>query len=194
MKRSVLISSKKLKITRILNYQNTQEEFKSSGPIGVINNYFQNTINNSGLSNLAKKFLFNIGTIVDNYHGDTNTLDAKLISNYNNAYEKLNDQNEIYVIAIATIVAENSCAYWKKNMANWQQYLLRNSGITTKSSLNVQFSWGDVGKADVAGAVGGAVGSVVTGCAEVTLGACAGAGAAGGAVGGSVTSVLSQLL
>ncbi len=163
--------------------------FKSA-PISF-DEYFLNTINNSVLSDTTKAFLKNIGTILDN-NSDLDKINIALNSNYSKAYNVIKNKSEIYVVAIATIVAKSSTAYWKKNLQNWLKY--SSLSKKNKSMLSTQSIFSGVGKADVAGAIGGAVGSLVSGCGELTLGACTAAGAAGGGVASSVGAFLENIL
>ena len=103
---------------------------------------------------------------------------------------------EVQYILIASAVARNSAAYW----ANYQINLANASNVvanTNKKRLDKTggFSWGNVGKADVAGAIGGMFGGAVAGAMAGGIGAPAGAtaGTVRGAIAGSVGVAVYQI-
>jgi len=94
--------------------------------------------------------------------------------------------DESIIIITAVEVGINSFTYWHENLDKWNELL----GNKSKAA----FSWGSVGKSDVAGAVGGAVGAavvnVIPGAGQVGyVGAIA-----GGAIGNSAVDAVGQLL
>lgn len=103
-----------------------------------------------------------------------------------------------------TAIAKYTLEYW---YMNWEKWRVEIGGVDvftfsvmtraeSPESSNDDFSWKDVGKADIAGGVGGAVGGAATGAMAGGVGALpgAGVGAVGGAVGGSVADAVGQLL
>lgn len=100
-------------------------------------------------------------------------------------------------------VAKKSCEYWYKNLERWRielggtkAMLFTKSIPTTEETSDTDFSWKEVGKSDVSGAVGGAAGGAIVGSLAGGVGALpgAGVGAIGGSVAGSVGSAVEQVI
>ncbi len=124
-----------------MTLSNTAKMFKS---MSVANDeYFQNNINNSDLSDTTKSFLRNIGAILDN-NDDLDKIDSALDSNYSKAFYQITNKNGIYIVAIATIVAKSSAAYWKANLQGWLKYFSTTNN--EKAVLNTQSIFSGVGK------------------------------------------------
>ena len=133
-----------------------------------------------------------------------------------NALESLNEkvraelkEDRARVVLIASAVAMDSWTYWTQNGDEWIEAIrekrnssasaqsLKSAGVISKGDdKGDDFSWSEVGKADIAGGVGGAAGGAVSGAMAGGIGAGPGAaaGGAGGAVAGSVGSATDQLL
>ena len=170
-------------------------------------------------SRLSDAQLHFINRIMELVEGEPSVEDLKSdLSSLNGEVRKELREDQARVVLIASAVALDSWTYWTQNGDEWVEAIRekQNSSASAQnlgaasvnsgddgsdggddsSSEEGDFSWSDVGKADIAGGVGGAAGGAVAGAMAGGVGAGPGAaaGGAGGAVGGSVTSATSQLL
>ncbi len=120
---------------------------------------------------------------------------VEIITALNNLDVKINLECEIEemdILLSATAIGRHSFQYWHDNLDKWISEF--GSAYNLKSTKS--FSWGDVGKNDVAYGVGGGLGGALVG-GSVSMGLLAvpgwAAGAIGGAVAGSVGNAILQL-
>lgn len=100
------------------------------------------------------------------------------------------------VIYAATTIGIESVNYWNENSDEW---LTTVNDVISEKSLKIPkgwFDWGNVGKSDIAGAVGGAIGGALVGAVAGGVGALPGAAAGfvGGGIGTSATDAVYQCL
>ena len=142
------------------------------------------------LTNIQKQYLNKLDNIININQGN---LDAMLINIEKlevNIKENVSTDNQPILLSSCAI-ARHSFQYWHDNIDKWNELLSNTSLKSIKS-----FSWGEVGKNDVAYGVGGGVaGAIVGGSVSVGVLTIPGwaAGAIGGAVGGSIGNAILQL-
>ena len=182
----------------------------SSGPVTSSSSSETKILPDSLKSRLSDAQLHFINRIMELVEGEPSVEDLKSdLSSLNGEVRKELREDQARVVLIASAVALDSWTYWTQNGDEWVE-AIREKQNSSASAQNLgaasvnsgddgsegDFSWSDVGKADIAGGVGGAAGGAVAGAMAGGVGAGPGAaaGGAGGAVGGSVTSATSQLL
>jgi len=142
------------------------------------------------LTNIQKQYLNELNDIINNYQNNLNAM----LSEINKLEVNINENvsvNEQPILLSSCAIARHSFQYWHDNIDKWNE-LLSNSPLKSTKS----FSWGEVGKNDVAYGVGGGVAGAIVG-GSVSLGVLTlpgwAAGAIGGAVGGSIGNAILQL-
>jgi len=142
------------------------------------------------LTNIQKQYLNELNDIINNYQNNLNAM----LSEINKLEVNINENvsvNEQPILLSSCAIARHSFQYWHDNIDKWNE-LLSNSPLKSTKS----FSWGEVGKNDVAYGVGGGVaGAIVGGSVSIGVLTLPGwaAGAIGGAVGGSIGNAILQL-
>ena len=143
----------------------------------VINTQSKLYSNESDLSDELKQKLDDLNIIISNSSLELNTI-IQNIKNMENVSQTELTNEELHILYSATSVAKHSLTYWHDNMNKWKDLF----------DNNIESWYGNIGKADIAGAVAGAVYAVG---ANVIVGA--GTVAYGGAIiGGAVTGSVFQ--
>ncbi len=156
------------------------------------------------LTDTQINFLDELNAIMSDNDHDLKSLQKRIISIENRAVNNLVEE-EYAVILAATSVAKYTLEYWSENLDKWSVLLSGNTATlqtmprlksgNAESEEDDNFSWKEVGKADVGGAVAAAAGSGVGYLvAGGPVGWKAWAGiVAGGAAAGSVGDAIEQL-
>lgn len=176
---------------------------ESKKPFHFYSSYSSNNLKSSTLENLypsdvedllslkQKEILNELNEILSNPALSI----EEIISSLNNLDEKIKSEcsdEEMDILLSATSIGRHSFQYWHDNLDKW----ISEFGSSYNLKSTKSFSWGEVGKNDVAYGVGGGVAGAVVG-GSVSLGVLTlpgwAAGAIGGAIGGSVGNAILQI-
>ncbi len=166
-----------------------KSDLKSNLKSGSLDHLWPDNVD-SLLTNIQKQYLNKLDDII-NINQDN--LDA-MLTDINKLEVNIKEnvpKDEQPILLSSCAIARHSFQYWHDNIDKWNK-LLSNSSLKSIKS----FSWGEVGKNDVAYGVGGGVAGAIVG-GSVSLGVLTipgwAAGAIGGAVGGSIGNAILQL-